>query len=220
MDDQLKVLGYRVEPGEVEGVLASAPGVLQAAVVVDRRGQDVRLVGFVRANAPYACEPFLAEVRAHLRNLLPTHMVPDVVVLIDELPVNANGKVDRGALQLPEVEARQPSTSGEQPKGYWHSLVHSAWAHTLNREGVPSYCTFFEAGGTSLMLIKLSAALTMRGVTGLSVTDLFRFPTIDDLASHLASRASENGGKQDAAFDRAAARRKGRERARSRRNDR
>ncbi|MFD9698193.1 amino acid adenylation domain-containing protein [Lentzea sp. NPDC059081] len=227
LDDQLKLLGYRVEPGEVEGVLANAPGVRQAAVVVDRRGQDPRLVGFLHA-AGAVDDAFLAGVEAHLRYELPAHMVPDELVPVDEMPVDGNGKTDRSALRLPEVPVPVAPPPRDRPPGYWHDLVHAAWAQTLAVAEVSPDVSFFEAGGTSLLLIKLNAALTVRGVTGLSVTDLFRFPTIDALAVHLADGSAaadpgtvtDTGAGTDAAGERAVARRERLRRARSRRDDR
>ncbi|HEX5405284.1 MAG TPA: amino acid adenylation domain-containing protein [Pseudonocardiaceae bacterium] len=220
MDDQIKVLGYRVEPGEIEGALAAAPGVGQAAVVVDRRAEEVRLVGFV-APAGQPGEEFLTRIGEHVRRRLPAHMVPDSVVLVDRMPTNANGKVDRAALPLPDL----PRTDVAPPAGRgsgdrWHDLVRMAWSHVLEVDDPPSDMSFFEVGGTSLMLIKLLAALRVRGVTELAVTDLFRFPTIDDLADHLAGAVPASVTEPQDAVDRSAARREHRQRARSRRDNR
>ena len=110
-------------------------------------------------------------------------MVPEAFVLLDRLPGTGNGKVDRAALRaaLPEP-APEP---GPADPGGWHEKVRAAWCEVLGCDDVPGDVSFFAAGGTSLMLLRLNTALHNHGVTGFSVTDLFRHRTIDAFAAHL-----------------------------------
>ncbi|MFI6934715.1 amino acid adenylation domain-containing protein [Streptomyces sp. NPDC050287] len=184
-DDQLKILGYRVEPGEIEAVMANAPGVRKAAVVADRRNEpDIRLVGFVCPEQPGPADTLLASLGAHLRDRLPAHMVPEILIVRDDLPTDANGKTDRKALPLPDGTGPEedPSLAGGTTGSHWQAVVRAAWSDVLGRDGIPADVNFFEAGGTSLMLLRLRSVLRARGVTGLTVRDLVRHATIGDLA--------------------------------------
>nr|WP_030893022.1 AMP-binding protein [Streptomyces sp. NRRL S-1868] len=121
-DHQVKVRGFRIEPGEIEAALVRHPQVADAAVVARTEpgaepGHRVRLVGYVAPAAGAAPRP--ADVTGHLRALLPEHMVPSAVVVLDELPLTANGKLDRAALPAPRFDpapasGRAPRTPQEQ----------------------------------------------------------------------------------------------------------
>ena len=115
-DEQVKVRGFRVEPGEVEAALARHPAVGRAAVVLreDRPGVK-RLVGYVvpAEEAAGAGPPDPADVRAHVALLLPEHMVPAAVVVVDDLPRSPSGKLDRRALPAPDLGAL---TTGVAPR--------------------------------------------------------------------------------------------------------
>lgn len=188
IDDQVKVLGYRVEPGEVEAALVAAPRVRSAAVVADRRDPHVvRLIGFVCPNGPVPHD-FLDTVRDDLRLRLPAHMVPVSMVVLDSLPVNGNGKVNRAELPLPNEPA--PATAAARPRGHWQRITHAAWCNVLGVKDVDVDVNFFAAGGTSLMLLALDGALRVRGITGLAIADLFRHPTISALAEHITKTQS------------------------------
>ncbi len=183
MDDQLKILGYRVEPGEVEGVLSTLPGVAEGAVVADRRDESqIRLVGFVRAVDPSGdLTAFGRSVHEALRTRLPAHLVPAQVVVLDRMPADPNGKIDRRALPLPDPVA-VPSAATDSSL---REMVRAAWCEVLGRAEIPPAVDFFSIGGTSLHLLQLHAELRARGVTELSVADLFRCPTVEELADRI-----------------------------------
>ena len=217
MDDQVKIVGYRVEPGEVEVVLGGVPGVREAAVVAVRRDDGwTELVGYVRL-AGDPDDPAPARIRAHLADRLPAHMVPAELVVLERMPTNANGKLDRSALPEPPAGPPGVARAAAEPASGWSDVVHSAWAEVLGVSRVARSVSFFEAGGSSLLLLRLDAALRARGVFGLSVADLFRYPTIDALASRVAGQEPADADAGEREFRRASARRGRIERARIRR---
>ncbi|MGO4427821.1 non-ribosomal peptide synthetase, partial [Streptomyces sp. MCAF7] len=117
IDDQIKIRGFRVEPGEIQAALTAQPGIAQAIVTTHRsEGDDVRLVAYV---VPAESDVLsLARVRASLRGRLPSYMVPSAVVVIDEVPLTPNGKLDHRALPMPGVvvntEGRAPRSPREE----------------------------------------------------------------------------------------------------------
>ncbi|MEG3629927.1 amino acid adenylation domain-containing protein [Streptomyces poriticola] len=177
-DQQVKVRGFRIEPGEIEAVLAGDPAVAQAVVVVreDRPGHR-QLVAYAAPVAGARPEP--AALRARVAGVLPEHMVPAAVVVLDRLPVTASGKLDPGALPAPEFSAapgsRAPSTPGEE-------RLCALFAEALGLERVGVDDSFFDLGGDSIVSIKL---VTLAREAGLDVAprDVFTHKTVAALAA-------------------------------------
>ena len=189
------------------------PGVRQAAVRIDG-GPSRRIVGYVRTIEKSTVD-LSATVFAHLRAHLPAHMVPDAIVVVDHLPVTANGKLDRAALPDPPTPPTAPPATVAHAPTPTHQAVHDAWCAVLGVGRVGFDISFFDAGGTSLQLLKLERELAARGVA-VSVTDLFRHPTIASLAGQVLGRGANDAERADAT-DRQAAREARRDRLRSRR---
>ncbi|MFH8409392.1 amino acid adenylation domain-containing protein [Streptomyces sp. NPDC018019] len=174
-DDQAKVRGFRIEPAEVEAVLGQAPGVEQAAVVVreDRPG-DKRLVAYVVGDA--------SGVRDFAAERLPDYMVPPATVVLDELPLTANGKVDRAALPAPDHAA---ATSDRAPRTPQEQILCRLFAEVLGLDRVGVDDRFFDLGGDSLLAMRLtSRARTALGVE-IAITVMFESPTVAGLAGRL-----------------------------------
>ena len=178
-DEQVKVRGYRIEPGEVEAVLAGLEGVEQAVVIAreDLPG-EARLVGYVTGTA----QP--ATVRAALAERLPAYMVPAAVVALTALPLTVNGKLDKRALPVPEYDDtdryRAPSTPAEE-------ILAGIYAQVLGLERVGVDDSFFDLGGDSLAAMRLVAAVNTGMDSGLRVRTLFEAPTVAQLALHLGA---------------------------------
>ncbi|MCJ1681147.1 amino acid adenylation domain-containing protein [Streptomyces sp. APSN-46.1] len=181
-DHQVKVRGYRVEPGEIESALASCPGVDQAVVITDTDNGPARLLAYVTV----ADEAGLtsAGLRAYVADRLPDYMVPSAVILMDELPLTTNRKVDRRALPKPDL------TGGEQRKARSprEEILCELFAEVL---GVPSAGVednFFDLGGHSLLATRLISRIrTVLGVE-LPIRTLFERPTVAGLAGELDSQ--------------------------------
>ena len=172
LDQQLKLGGLRIEPGEIEGQLRGQPGV-QAAAVVLREG---RLVAYVAGAAnPEA-------LREQLRARLPAWMVPSHLEVLAALPRTANGKLDRRALPAPSAPGRR----GRAPAGGLERRIAAVWGEVLGLAEVGVQDNFFDLGGRSLLLVRVQARLAQSLNRQVPILELFRRPTIHALAAYLA----------------------------------
>jgi aryl carrier-like protein len=178
-DFQVKVRGYRIELGEVEARLGLHPGVVDAvAAAVTDSGGHKRLVGYLVA-ADRSNLPGPAELRAFMADVLPDYMVPSVFVFLDDMPLTSAGKVDRTALPAPGANVVAPDT-GEQPRTPAERTLVAIWREVLGRE-VRMRENFFEAGGDSVLAIRVAAKARRAGLA-VSVGSLFRHQTVVELA--------------------------------------
>ncbi|MBV8992366.1 MAG: AMP-binding protein, partial [Pseudonocardiales bacterium] len=178
VDYQVKVRGFRIELGEIEAVLASHPAVAQVAVLAreDEPGRK-RLVGYVVPAMGEVVES--SQLRGHLMGVLPDYMVPAVFVMLDELPLTANGKLDRQALPAPESDVGgvgyvAPRTSIER-------VLADIWAQVLRVDQVGVEDNFFELGGDSILSIQVVSRARQGGLW-LTTKDIFLHQTITELA--------------------------------------
>ncbi|WP_340563541.1 amino acid adenylation domain-containing protein [Streptomyces sp. GSL17-111] len=188
-DSQVKLRGFRIELGEVEHALGQLPQVRQAAVLLrtDLPGEPA-LVGYL---VPRGAPPVIEEVRQALRSRLPAYMVPSRFVVLEAMPVNRSGKVDRGALSRPAadrddasgVDYAPPSTPTER-------ILATVWSEVLGVDGIGVHDDYYRIGGNSLSTVRVTAKANALGVP-LSVRDLVERPTISVLAAHLDSAAAE-----------------------------
>ena len=185
-DSQVKIRGFRIELGEVESALAGCAGVREAIVVAreDDSG-DKRLVAYVVAHESHALGA--ADLRAQLQETLPAYMVPASFVTLETLPLNANGKVDRGALPLPDANRAALDTAYVAPRTATEELLAGIWAEVLGIDRVGIHDNFFELGGHSLLAVRLAQRL--RDVIGskVPIASIFRAPTVGLLASEIES---------------------------------
>ena len=213
-DFQVKLRGFRVEPGEIEAALAEHPSVAQAAVAVRGEGAARRLAAYVVPAAGAA--PDAGELRAHLAAHLPDYMVPSAWRVMEALPLTPSGKVDRRSLPDPAPERPADAT----PRSATERAVAKVWAEVLEVEAVGVDDNFFDIGGHSLLLTRVRERLRQAMETEVSVIDLFQFSTVRALAAHLdRGRADTGAPKHDTAaahtgHDRAALRREMLRRAR------
>ncbi|MEV2245996.1 amino acid adenylation domain-containing protein [Streptomyces sp. NPDC049970] len=179
-DQQVKLRGFRVEPSEVEAVLAERPEVAQAVVVAheDRHGER-RLVAYVTPAPGAAPDP--ARLRAAAARLLPEYMVPASVVPLDVLPLSPSGKLDRARLPDPGFGASEGRAPGTPEEFGLAALFSDA----LGLPEVSATDSFFDLGGHSLMAIRLVGRIRAELRTGLTVRDLFETPTVEGLAQRL-----------------------------------
>ncbi|MGV9907765.1 amino acid adenylation domain-containing protein, partial [Streptomyces sp. NPDC003388] len=186
-DDQVKVRGHRIEPGEVEAALLAVPGVAAAAVlaVPDPHGHN-RLAAYV-VPAPGAPRPAPADLRAALRQVLPDALVPSSFTALDALPLTTSGKLDRRALPAPENTAEErefvaPRTPDEE-------TLAGIWAEVLGVSRVGVTDNFFELGGDSILSIQAVSRARAAGL-GIGSQDVFRHQTVADLAAAVSRRTA------------------------------
>lgn len=210
VDQQVKIRGHRIEPGEIEWVISQDDSVAEAAVVAAESSAgagDYRLFGFVtpQPNVEVDAE----SLRRSLSATLPAHMVPSSIAVLTAFPKTPNGKTDRKTLtelaRAPRVASLAPSENRAKapevpippvPQPVTESLsgegvadardsIRSVWCELLSIEHVGDDENFFEVGGDSLLAVKLHRKLLDIFGNGLTLTDQFRFPTIASLSAHL-----------------------------------
>jgi amino acid adenylation domain-containing protein/non-ribosomal peptide synthase protein (TIGR01720 family) len=196
MDDQIKIRGYRIELGEIEEQLAGIAGV-RAAVVVAREDEagEKRLVGYVvRERGGVGAEEVGAgELRRQLKQKLPEYMVPGQIVFLAELPLTANGKVDRKGLPRPEG-MREEASRYVGPKGEVEEILCRVWREVLRVEQVGVEDNFFELGGDSILSIQVVARARAAGVQ-VTPRQMFEQQTVRGLAG-VAGKVERVAGEQ------------------------
>jgi natural product biosynthesis luciferase-like monooxygenase protein len=207
LDHQVKVRGYRIELGEIESSLLTHSGVRETVVVAreDTPG-DVRLVAYLVAAGKEAVPA--SDLKEYLRARLPDYMVPAHFVHLDALPQTPNGKIDRKALPAPEA-SKAPAAAAEAfvpPSNDLEQQIAAIWKDVLKLPEVGTRDNFFDLGGHSLLAVQAHRKLRDTLQRDLSITDIFRFPTIQSLSAYLGSEGAEGAAAQQGQ-DRAAGRR-------------
>ncbi|MFJ1608559.1 amino acid adenylation domain-containing protein [Streptomyces sp. NPDC088253] len=185
-DGQVKLRGHRIELNEIESVMARHPGLTEVAVAYrDDLPGGPGLVAYYRAGNAVD-EPAL---RAHLTERLPAYMVPSALMQVSTFPVNANGKLDRGALPLPSPAATRPGST--QLDGPMEELIARVWSQVLGVPHISSDDNFFKLGGHSLLAIKLVAQVRAELGLHLPIKTVYATPRLNDLARHIDSLAHD-----------------------------
>src|SRR5436305_9053327 len=189
IDQQVKVRGFRIELGEIEACLAGHPEVRQSLVLVreDTPG-DARLTAYLVPAAGRRLSP--GELRAFLRERLTEYMVPSSLVFLEKMPLLPNGKVDRRGLPKPEAA---PSTRAQTPRTEVGRAVAAVWREVLGAAAVGLEDNFFDLGGHSLLMVRVQAGLRRSGLE-VSLTELFQYPTVKALATHLGAEEAPAAG--------------------------
>ncbi|MFI6685879.1 amino acid adenylation domain-containing protein [Streptomyces sp. NPDC050485] len=184
-DGQVKIRGFRIETGEIEAALVTHPRIADAAVVAHTDADRTVLVGHVVA--PDWSEPHTAELREHLLTTLPEYMVPAVFLGLDALPLTPSGKVDRRALPEPPQQVAT-GTAYEPPATVTEEALADIWQELLGVERVGVHDNFFEAGGDSLLAVRLASRINAAFGTDISPRTLFDRPTIAGTAIEVEER--------------------------------
>ncbi|WP_411107209.1 phosphopantetheine-binding protein, partial [Streptomyces sp. cmx-4-9] len=183
-DTQIKIRGFRIEPTEIETVLTTHPHLTQATLTTHPdHHRTPQLTAYVVSTAP---ELSPQDVRLWLRTLLPDHMVPAFVVMMDRLPLTPNGKIDKRALPAPQAVT---TVGGRTPRTPLEASVCTFFTEALNVPGPLSIDdSFFDHGGHSLLAARLTHRIsTTLGVT-LTLRDVFQHPTPATLAQHIGTQ--------------------------------
>ncbi|MGG7102287.1 amino acid adenylation domain-containing protein [Rhodococcus sp. 24CO] len=178
-DSQVELRGYRIEPGEIEVALLRRPEISSAAVVLRELPTGPALVAYIAPDIDDA-----DAVVADLRNQLPAHLVPTLIVPLPALPITAHGKLDRAG--LPEPASRP--THGRPPRDPMEETVAAVFAELLHLETVDVTRSFFDQGGNSLIATRLSTRLSAVFDTDIDVREVFERPTVSELAAGISAR--------------------------------
>jgi acyl carrier protein len=190
VDHQVKIRGVRIELGEIETVIGEHPAVLNRVVVVreDVPG-DKRLAAYVTAKPGRALNPH--ELRQHLKQKLPDAMVPSAIVVLDALPLSANGKIDRKALPAPDSR-QEPDESLVAPRTELERTIAAIWQDVLRIDKASVDDNFFDLGGHSLLLVEVQSKLNRALDRDIPVVELFKHSTIGALSKHLSESQEEH----------------------------
>jgi amino acid adenylation domain-containing protein len=203
-DSQVKVRGHRIEPGEIEAVLRRHEKVQEAVVVVrEDPSADMRLVGYVVAEGGETVE--VGELRRMLSERLPEYMLPSFLVVLDELPLTRNGKVDLSALPAPEAVRQPPDEHYVAPRNEIEEAITRIWQEVLGVERIGVHDNFFDAGGHSLLMVHVHNKLSEAFGKDVSIVEMFAKPTISALAEYF-SEANGHKPTFQKVMDRAARR--------------
>jgi hypothetical protein len=190
VDSQVKRRGHRIELSEIEHALRDVVGIVDAVVVLQLPEQYLVAYVITKSGESYDA----ASIKRQLSHRMPNYMLPDAVVCMDAYPLNSNGKIDK--LQLPKWVAASSHTTASQAISENHDLVlliQRIWEDVLGSQPVNQENNFFEMGGNSLKLILVLDRLQEhfkdndRVLQKLGIDCLFQYPTIRDLAAHLAT---------------------------------
>ncbi|MGY3499537.1 MULTISPECIES: amino acid adenylation domain-containing protein [unclassified Bradyrhizobium] len=191
-DNQIKVRGFRIEPEEIEVALESHPAIAKAAVFAEGIDDDRRLTASV---VPARKNLSSGEILAHLRNKLPSAMVPAAFRLVDSVPMTTSGKIDR--TRLSSVPYREIETSpSAEPRTRNERVLARIWEDLLGVRGVGIDISFFDLGGDSLLSVRC-VTLACKAGLNLTVNQLYRTPTIRELAAGEAGAAPHNIASAD-----------------------
>jgi acyl carrier protein len=189
IDHQVKVRGHRIELGEIEIALVQHEAV-EVCVVMAREDVpgDKRLVAYIVPDTSMRA-PTVSELRDFLRNRLPDYMIPSNIVVLEALPLTPNGKIDRRALPTPDGARPTLEAPFVAPRNDLERSIASVWQEVLKVSKVGIHDNFFDLGGHSMSLVQIHGKLRARLKRELSVVEMFRYPTVNALAKHLAQPA-------------------------------
>jgi len=178
MDEQIKLRGYRIEPGEIEQILQSVPGITAAAVLAVTVREGYELTAYLAGTSPID----IPSVQAHLRGVLPHYMIPTHYLQMESLPVNTSGKIDKRALA--GIKAAAPDKTAEYcgPTNKVEEKLVTIWEELLGRDNIGIRDSFFDLGGHSILVMRLMSRIHREFNVKPGMSQLFGQPTIENLA--------------------------------------
>ncbi|MFI2184143.1 amino acid adenylation domain-containing protein [Streptomyces sioyaensis] len=185
-DHQVKIRGVRIEPSEIETVLAGHPDVRRAVVLArPAKNGDLQLVGYATLREPARGRVDAVALRAHLAERLPAAMVPAFLVVLDHFPLNPNGKLDRAKLPEPDLERATEQLAGGEPRTPLERDIAAVWREVLGVSRIGVRDNFFELGGHSLLATRVATRLRDTLGVELPLRELFEARTVEALADRV-----------------------------------
>lgn len=187
-DDQVKIGGYRIELAEIEHHIAQLPQIMQSAVKVQRKENGLpALVAFIQLSKNEDQANISQNVRTKLQQIMPAYMLPDKVFIVNEMPLNHAGKIDKKLLEIPEDETRT-NTVPKWKEDNLTQIVTHIWTELLSLESVSEDDDFFESGGHSLLLAQLHMRLPEPVRNLISLPELYIYTTISSFVKEVENR--------------------------------
>jgi len=185
-DHQVKVRGFRIELGDIEAQIEQQAGVKEAIVIASNQQGEAKLIAYVvpQVDLPPDSIPTAERLRAELSQVLPEYMIPSAFVSLNRFPLTHNGKLDRASLPSPDLAAFA-GQAYEAPRGDIEETLAGIWQSLLQVESVGRRDNFFDLGGHSLLATQLIVRIESAMSLDLPITDLFRYPTLMQLAARL-----------------------------------
>ncbi|NML40058.1 amino acid adenylation domain-containing protein [Chitinophaga sp. G-6-1-13] len=189
IDDQVKIHGHRIEPGEIESVLLQHPDVKQAVVCMQINATgDKYLSGYIVPQRAFD----KAALTDYLKSRLPAYMIPSQLVFLEKIPLNSNGKADKKALRALEDDS-QVTIAYIAPANETEQQLVAIWERFLQKKQISTHANFFELGGHSLLASRVVTAIRNALSVELSITRFFQYPTIAKMAAYLVGKDKESG---------------------------
>ncbi|GAB4243673.1 MAG: hypothetical protein Kow0049_33330 [Stanieria sp.] len=190
IDNQIKIRGFRIEITEIEAVINQHPDIKQAVVIVNNEDSNNKtLVAYLVLKQPeenQLTEELIQKLRNYLKEHLPDYMIPVNWQLLKELPLTANGKIDRNALKKIKLKGNLPiAPTKNLPRNQQEQIIAEIWQEILQKENIDVNDNFFDVGGHSLLLAQVQEKLESSFQMNLTITDLFKYPSISSLANYL-----------------------------------
>jgi amino acid adenylation domain-containing protein len=187
IDNQVKIRGFRIELGEIETLLDRHPAIEQAlAIVREDSPGDKRLIAYCVTDL--AAPPQINDLRDFLSQQVPNYMVPAAFVLLNSLPMTANGKVDRRALPVPELLRQDPTATFVAPRDPLEQQLTQIWQRVLQTQSIGIRDNFFELGGHSLIAVRLFTEIEKTWGKSFPLATIFQAQTIEKLANILVNK--------------------------------
>ena len=188
IDNQVKIRGFRIELGEVETALSQHPH-LRATIVTTREDTpgDKRLVAYVVTED----QTQDIDLRAFLKERLPSYMIPSAFVFLEEMPITPNGKIDYRSLPAPDTSSTQLEKNFVPPRNSTEETLAKIWSHILGVERVGINDNFFELGGHSLLSVRLISEIEKAFNYQIPLSSLFKISTIAEIADLISSQPQE-----------------------------
>ena len=203
-DHQVKIRGFRIELGEIESILQSHPLIKEGVVVLQHtHGEEPRLVAYLTTSGPpdhIKEEEMVSLVQKFVADKLPSYMIPESMVVLDALPLNHSGKIDRNRLSQTVQSSLQPYSPTDSQASTTESFVTQIWREVLGKPHAGLDDHFLELGGHSLKVFQLFSRLGSHGYHQLPLTDFFQNPTIRGL-SKLIDEGQYQKGTPDGTFN-------------------
>jgi amino acid adenylation domain-containing protein len=185
IDQQIKIRGVRIEPGEIEHRMNEFPGVVQSVVITRTAADEKYLVGYYSGEADVS-----ANLREYLRTVLTDYMVPTYLIYVPKFPVTQSGKIDKERLPDPAAEDIGANSLRMRNLNKDESRIAKVWEEVLGRTGVGPEDNFFQLGGDSIKAVRIVSRLSGDLLVNISIADVFNYPTIKELTGIIGKVAA------------------------------